>query len=199
MQIVRAMAGFSFGQADLFRRAISKKKVTQLEELKSSFLEGCQKNGKDPKVAEKVYDLIYRFANYGFNKSNSGQINVNCVDGRYWRGEQKAVARILMKGLAENDIDTILLPKIRFDMGPNFKICELNEREKWIALERTCFTPFDSESLRLEWVRKRKKNIDEITENRYDTIHDLIKNKQILKLEYGPESEQTKIIEDIDR
>lgn len=99
----------------------------------------------------------------------------------------------------ENDIDTILLPKIRFDMGPNFKICELNEREKWIALERTCFTPFDSESLRLEWVRKRKKNIDEITENRYDTIHDLIKNKQILKLEYGPESEQTKIIEDIDR
>ena len=45
--------------------------------------------------------------NYGFNKSNSGQINVNCVDGHYWRGEQKAVARILMKGLAENDIDTI--------------------------------------------------------------------------------------------
>lgn len=71
MQIVRAMAGFSFGQADLFRRAISKKKVTQLEELKSSFLEGCQKNGKDPKVAEKVYDLIYRFANYGFNKSHA--------------------------------------------------------------------------------------------------------------------------------
>lgn len=71
MQIVRAMAGFSYGQADLFRRAISKKKVEQLNELKSSFLEGCAKNGKDSAVAEKVYDLIFRFANYGFNKSHA--------------------------------------------------------------------------------------------------------------------------------
>lgn len=44
---------------------------------------------------------------YGFNKSSDCQVNVNCDEGYYWRGEQRAVARILMKGLDENDIDTI--------------------------------------------------------------------------------------------
>lgn len=71
MQIVREMAGFSYGQADLFRRAISKKNVDKLEALKSSFIDGCLKNGKSVEVAEKVYALILRFANYGFNKSHS--------------------------------------------------------------------------------------------------------------------------------
>ena len=71
MQIVREMAGFSYGQADLFRRAISKKNVDKLEALKSSFIDGCLKNGKSKEIAEKVYALILRFANYGFNKSHS--------------------------------------------------------------------------------------------------------------------------------
>ena len=71
MQIVREMAGFSFGQADLFRRAISKKNVDKLESLKGSFIQGCIQNGKDEALARKVYDLILRFANYGFNKSHA--------------------------------------------------------------------------------------------------------------------------------
>ena len=71
MQIVREMAGFSYGQADLFRRAISKKNVHKLEALKSSFIDGCLKNGKSKEVAEKIYNLIFRFADYGFNKSHA--------------------------------------------------------------------------------------------------------------------------------
>ncbi len=71
MQIVREMAGFSYGQADLFRRAISKKNVHKLEALKASFIDGCLKNGKSKEVAEKIYNLIFRFADYGFNKSHA--------------------------------------------------------------------------------------------------------------------------------
>ncbi len=71
MQIVRAMAGFNYGQADLFRRAISKKNVDKLESLKDSFLKGCLANGKSYQMAEEVYELILRFANYGFNKSHA--------------------------------------------------------------------------------------------------------------------------------
>jgi len=71
MQIVRAMAGFSYGEADLFRRAISKKDATKLAALKDKFLEGCQKNGKDMMVSQKIYDLIYKFADYGFNRSHA--------------------------------------------------------------------------------------------------------------------------------
>jgi len=70
-QIVRAMAGFGYGQADLFRRAISKKDANKLSALKDSFIAGCLKNGKDAATAEKIYALIFRFANYGFNRSHA--------------------------------------------------------------------------------------------------------------------------------
>ncbi len=71
MQIARTMAGFSFQEADSFRRAISKKDAKILENLKVSFIEGSIKNGNSRKESEDVFNLIYRFANYGFNKSHA--------------------------------------------------------------------------------------------------------------------------------
>ncbi len=70
-QIVRALAGFSYGEADLFRRAISKKDALKLQSLRQDFLSGCKRNGVRDDIAEKVYALIYKFADYGFNKSHS--------------------------------------------------------------------------------------------------------------------------------
>lgn len=99
----------------------------------------------------------------------------------------------------QTEIDIIIFPKINFDMGSSFKIHQMNKREKYTSLDRTCFTPFDSESLRLEWIRKRKKNIDGIIENKYDVIQEIIKEKELLQLEYGPESNKEEIIEDIIR
>ena len=71
MQIVRRLAGFSFGQADSFRRAISKKDALKLQSLKSDFILGCVQSGTKKETAEEVYALIYKFADYGFNKSHS--------------------------------------------------------------------------------------------------------------------------------
>ncbi|MCQ2793995.1 MAG: DNA polymerase III subunit alpha [Bacilli bacterium] len=71
MEIVRAMAGFSFSEADSFRRAISKKNESILASLKSSFIERSIKNGSNQKESEEVFNLIYRFANYGFNRSHA--------------------------------------------------------------------------------------------------------------------------------
>lgn len=71
MAIVRAMAGFRYGEADLFRRAISKKNAAKLASLREDFIAGCRKNGHSQSLAEQVYDLIYRFAEYGFNKSHA--------------------------------------------------------------------------------------------------------------------------------
>ena len=71
MKMVQALAGFSYGQADLFRRAISKKDAAKLSSLKSSFIDGCLKMGRSEEIAEKAYSLIYKFADYGFNKSHS--------------------------------------------------------------------------------------------------------------------------------
>ncbi|SHE76065.1 DNA polymerase-3 subunit alpha [Seinonella peptonophila] len=71
MQIAAKMAGFRLGQADLLRRAVSKKKRDVLEEQRSIFIQGCLARGYDRQTGEKVYDLIVRFANYGFNRSHS--------------------------------------------------------------------------------------------------------------------------------
>ncbi|MBR6233682.1 MAG: DNA polymerase III subunit alpha, partial [Erysipelotrichaceae bacterium] len=71
INIARVMAGFSYGKADILRKAMSKKKLSELEKLHSDFIEGCVKNGYDGKLSEQVYALILEFANYGFNKSHS--------------------------------------------------------------------------------------------------------------------------------
>ena len=71
LEIARTLAGYSLGEADILRRAISKKKEAILIEEKPKFINGCIKNGYKEEVAEQVYNLILKFANYGFNKSHS--------------------------------------------------------------------------------------------------------------------------------
>jgi len=71
MQIVRVLAGFSLGQADLLRRAMGKKKQEILLSQRENFLTGCRKNGVDEKLAGNIFDLLAHFADYGFNKSHS--------------------------------------------------------------------------------------------------------------------------------
>ncbi len=71
MQITQKVAGFSLAEADIFRRAISKKDVSKMTNLKDNFIKGCLNNGYNNTKAEALYDLIVKFANYGFNKSHS--------------------------------------------------------------------------------------------------------------------------------
>ncbi|OIJ12404.1 DNA polymerase III subunit alpha [Anaerobacillus alkalilacustris] len=71
MQIASKMAGFSLGEADILRRAVSKKNLETLEEQRGQFVRGCLANGYNEKIATDVYNLIVRFANYGFNRSHS--------------------------------------------------------------------------------------------------------------------------------
>jgi len=71
MQIAQKMAGFTLAKADVLRKAMSKKKESELIKLQNDFIEGSIKNGYHSELARKVYDLILKFANYGFNKSHS--------------------------------------------------------------------------------------------------------------------------------
>ena len=71
MQISSALAGYSLGQADLLRRAMGKKKKEVMEKEKSKFLDGAEKKSVDPKIADEVFELMSKFAAYGFNKSHS--------------------------------------------------------------------------------------------------------------------------------
>lgn len=71
MQIVQTIGGFSLGGADLVRRAMGKKIKEEMDKLKGEFADGAAKKGFDRTKAEELFDLIVKFAGYGFNKSHS--------------------------------------------------------------------------------------------------------------------------------
>jgi len=71
MQIVQTIGGFSLGGADLVRRAMGKKIKEEMDRLKGEFADGAEKKGFDRAKSEELFDLIVKFAGYGFNKSHS--------------------------------------------------------------------------------------------------------------------------------
>jgi DNA polymerase III subunit alpha len=71
MQMSNRLAGYSLGEADLLRRAMGKKKLEEMAKQRAHFTAGAKANGHPQRKAEKVFDLMEKFAGYGFNKSHS--------------------------------------------------------------------------------------------------------------------------------
>ncbi len=71
MQIAQKLSGYTLGGADLLRRAMGKKKASEMERQKQTFIEGAEQNGVDPAQAKAIFEEIEGFASYGFNKSHS--------------------------------------------------------------------------------------------------------------------------------
>ncbi len=71
MQLGSGIAGLTLSQADIMRRAMGKKDKGLMDKMKIKFIEGAQKKGINPKLARDIWDLIEKFAKYGFNKSHS--------------------------------------------------------------------------------------------------------------------------------
>lgn len=71
MQISSKMAGFSLGESDILRRAVGKKKRELLAEQRAKFVAGSVRQGYNEELANQIYDLIVKFADYGFNKAHS--------------------------------------------------------------------------------------------------------------------------------
>jgi DNA polymerase-3 subunit alpha len=71
MQIAQVLSGYSLGGADLLRRAMGKKKAEEMAKQRASFEQGARENGVEADLAMKIFDLVEKFAGYGFNKSHS--------------------------------------------------------------------------------------------------------------------------------
>ncbi|MDP0589813.1 MAG: DNA polymerase III subunit alpha [Candidatus Endonucleobacter bathymodioli] len=71
MQIAQVLAGYTLGGADMLRRAMGKKKPEEMASQRTIFEEGATKNGVDAELSMKIFDLVEKFAGYGFNKSHS--------------------------------------------------------------------------------------------------------------------------------
>ena len=71
LKVVQALAGFSLGKADILRKAMGKKNLDTMEQMRDEFLQGCAANGVEKGVALKVWELLLPFAGYAFNKAHA--------------------------------------------------------------------------------------------------------------------------------
>ena len=104
MQIVQTLAGFTLGQADILRRAMGKKKAAILLAQKENFLKGCAKNNISEKLAEKIFNLLKNFADYGFNKSHSAAYGFLAWQTAYLKANYpKEFMAAMMSSVMDND------------------------------------------------------------------------------------------------
>lgn len=104
MQIVQTLAGFTLGQADILRRAMGKKKASILLAQKENFLRGCELNGVANSLAEKIFELLTHFADYGFNKSHSAAYGLLAWQTAYLKAHYPAqYMAAMMSGTTDPD------------------------------------------------------------------------------------------------
>ena len=104
MRICRDLAGFSYGKADIVRRAMAKKKVKDMERERVNFVNGAEKNGVPKEVSEEIFDEISRFAEYAFNKSHAAAYAVLAYRTAYLKCHypKEYMAALMSSVLGEN-------------------------------------------------------------------------------------------------
>ncbi len=109
MEIAAQMAGFTLGQADLLRRAIGKKKKDILDEQRELFINGCMNNGYSRDLAIEIYDLILKFASYGFNKSHAAAYALIAYQTAYLKANYPVEFMAALMTVYYNNSDKVAL------------------------------------------------------------------------------------------
>ncbi|MFO0773470.1 MAG: DNA polymerase III subunit alpha [Nitrospiraceae bacterium] len=135
MAIANKVAGFSLGQADILRRAMGKKKPEEMEKLRIKFVEGARQNKIAEKKAEKLYELIQKFAGYGFNKSHAAAYAVVCYQTGYLKAHYPTefMAALMTSEMGNNDKLVGYFTECR-DLAINVLPPDVNESEKTFAV-----------------------------------------------------------------
>jgi len=135
MAIANTVAGFSLGQADILRRAMGKKKPEEMEKLRVKFLEGARQNKIAEKKAEKLYELIQKFAGYGFNKSHAAAYAVVCYHTGYLKAHYPTefMAALMTTDMGNQDKIVGYFTECR-DLGIKVLGPDVNESQKNFAV-----------------------------------------------------------------
>lgn len=129
MQIARIMAGYSLGGADLLRRAMGKKNVEEMQKQRAGFVSGSVENGIKSELAGQIFDLVEKFAGYGFNKSHSAAYGLIAYQTAWLKANYKAeyMAAFLSGEFNSTDkIQSLLmeLPSMGLEIvAPNINEC----------------------------------------------------------------------------
>ena len=107
MQIAQVVAGYSLGGADLLRRAMGKKKKEEMDAQRAIFVEGSLKNGLNEKQATELFDLLEKFAGYGFNKSHAAAYALVAYQTAYLKAHYPAAFLAATMSADMNNTDNI--------------------------------------------------------------------------------------------
>lgn len=115
MQIAQVMAGYTLGGADMLRRAMGKKKPEEMEQQRGLFVEGCAKNNISVELAGNIFDLVEKFAGYGFNKSHSAAYGLVSYQTAWLKKHYPAefMAAVLSADMDNTDKVVILIEECR--------------------------------------------------------------------------------------
>ncbi|MDO5652125.1 MAG: DNA polymerase III subunit alpha [Moraxella sp.] len=119
MQISQSMAGYSLGGADMLRRAMGKKKPEEMAKQRDIFAEGAKGLNIDPVIATNVFDLMEKFAGYGFNKSHSAAYGVLAYQTAYLKHYYPAefMAAVLTSEMNNTDSVVFLISDCKDNFG----------------------------------------------------------------------------------
>ena len=131
MRIASSLANFSLEDADLLRRAMSKKDPKEMEMQKEKFLEGAKRNRINPTKAEKIFDLMAKFAEYGFNKSHSAAYALIAYQTAYLKAHYplEFMAALLTSEVQNADKILKYIAECR-EMGIEILPPDINESDK---------------------------------------------------------------------
>ncbi|MDX9950968.1 MAG: DNA polymerase III subunit alpha [Methylophilaceae bacterium] len=107
MQIAQVVAGYSLGGADLLRRAMGKKKADEMAQQRAIFVEGAVKNGTSERQAEEVFNLMEKFASYGFNKSHAAAYALVAYHTAYLKAHYPAAFLAATMSADMNNTDNV--------------------------------------------------------------------------------------------
>ncbi|MEH7176481.1 DNA polymerase III subunit alpha [Neobacillus vireti] len=170
MQIASKMAGFSLGEADLLRRAVGKKQKDVLDRERDHFVKGALKKGYEVSLANDLYDLIVRFANYGFNRSHAVAYSMIAYQLAYLKanyplyfmaglltsaiGNETKIAQYILE-TKQKDID-ILPPSINYS-GYSFQVEKAGIRYSLAAIKSV-----GAQALREIFRERRNKKFEDL-------------------------------------
>ncbi len=137
MQIAQTMAGYSLGSADLLRRAMGKKIAAEMEAQRNIFTEGAIKRGINPAKATEVFDLMAKFADYGFNKSHAAAYALVAYQTAWLKANHPEVFIASCMSLALNNTDRLAALKQEAERG-SIKILppDINRSDADFSVER---------------------------------------------------------------
>jgi len=188
MQIAHVYAGYSLGEADVLRRAVSKKKEAILLEERQKFLAKCRELGRDEAVSNQIYDYIVKFANYGFNKSHSVAYSVVA----YWMAYLKAnypgyFMAVLMDSALGSQTATRIYIRECLSLGIGILPPKINLSGKFFRIE--------NDSLRFPFLGIR--NIGSVVAEKIDEIQRKGQIKSFVDFVFRSRDINTRVIESL--